>query len=69
MTGSQGKSLCCHCAERAEFRGVAIVFICLFSHVFLFLSHANIKEGREGGPGGKGGGKQGGGRKETGEGR
>ena len=51
--------------QRAEFRGVTIVFICSFSHVFLFLSHANIKEGREGGPGGKGGA----GREETGEGR
>lgn len=54
VTGSQEKSLCRH-LQRAEFRGVTIVFICSFSHVFLFLSHANIKEGREGGPGGKGG--------------
>lgn len=33
---------------------------------YLFLSHTNMKEGREGRPGGKGGGKQAGGREETG---
>ena len=33
---------------------------------YLFLSHTNMKEGREGRSGGKGGGKQAGGREETG---